>query len=213
MKKLLSVALIGVVVACQQPQKKENSSGADKNAITCEAIGPVKLSYSHADLEKEFGADKLIDEDKQNEKNVSEHITRVFKDSPEEVTVYWSEKAAPYAKATKLAITNEGSPYTLEGGIGIGASLSELKSANNFQPITFSNFFAHLDGFGRIKSFNGGDLGTKYPCLGGMLDIEKQKQIDVNVLEDFKKQEEAKSSDKAMEFMDVKLVELSISAK
>lgn len=213
MKKLLSIALVGMVVACQQPQKKEDSSAADTNTITCEAIGPVKLSYSHADLEKEFGADKLADEEKQDEKNVPQHVTRVFKDSPEEVTVYWAESAAPFVKATKLAITNEGSPYTLKEGIGIGTSLSDLKSANNFQPITFSNFFAHLDGFGRIKSFNTGDLGTKYPCLGGMLDIEKQKQIDVNVLEDFKKEEEVKSSDKALEFMDVKLVEISISAK
>ena len=46
-----------------------------------------------------------------------------------------------------------------------------------------------------------------------MLDIEKQKQIDINLLEEFKRENEVKSSHKALEFMDVKVVELGISAQ
>src|SRR5690606_33154975 len=141
------------------------------------------------------------------------HITKVFKDTPEEIIVRWTEKAAPFVKAASLTVSNELSPYTTEEGIRVGSPLSELKNANNFQPIVFTNFFSHTDGFARIISFSGGDLETKYPCLGGMLDIVKQKQIDAKLLGEFKKEKEVKSSHKALEFLDVKLIELSISAQ
>ncbi len=213
MKKLLTFVLVGAAVACQQPQKETAAEAANTNAITCEAIGPVKLSYSHADLEKEFGADKLTDEVKKGDDGTTYHITRVFKDTPEEIIVRWSEQTAPFGKASSITVANEGSPYETEEGIRVGSTLSDLKSANNFQPIVFTNFFSHLDGFARITSFSEGELGTKYPCLSGMLDIEKQKQIDVKLLDEFKREKEVKSSHKALEFMDVKVVELSISAQ
>jgi len=214
MKKILSVALIGFVLAsCGGASKKEETGGEqDPNLITCEGIGRVKLSYSHADLEKEFGADQLADDVKDLDgKKVN--VTRVFKDTPEEVTVIWAEESAPFSQATKLSITDETSPYQLEEGIRVGSSIKDVVKANNFLPLTFTNFYSNVDGFADIQSFNDGDLGQKYPCLGGTLDIDRTDNLEVSLLDEFKNENPVKSNHKAMNFIYANLVEISISAK
>lgn len=214
MKKFLSLALISFVLAsCGGSSKKgTEEKQPDPNLITCEGIGKVKLSYSHDDLEKEFGADKLADETKDVEgKKVN--ITRVFQGAPEEVVVTWTEATAPFNKAAKLSVTSDMGPYQLEEGIRVGSSLKDVVKANNFLPVTFTNFYANIDGFGKIESFNDGDLAQKYPCLGGVLDIDRTDNLEVALLDDFKKENPAKSNHKAMNFIYSNLVELSISAK
>ncbi|MGK9118170.1 hypothetical protein [Olivibacter jilunii] len=214
MKRILSLALIGFVLAsCGGASKKEEKAAdQDPNLITCEGIGKVKLSYSHADLEKEFGADKLADTTKEVEgKKVS--VTKVFKDTPEEVTVFWAETTAPFTKAVKLSVSDEMGPYQLEEGIRVGSTLKDMVKANNFLPVTFTNFYANVDGFARIESFNDGDLGQKYPCLGGVLDIDRTDNLEVTLLDEFKKENPVKSNHKAMNFIYANVVELSVSAK
>lgn len=213
MKRILSAALIAFVLAsCGEAKKEDKASEQDPNLITCEGIGKVKLSYSHADLEKEFGVEQLADTLKDVDgKKVN--ITRVFKDTPEEVSVFWAEESAPFSKAVKLSVSDEASPYQLEEGIRIGSAIKDVVKANNFLPLTFTNFYSNEDGFGRIESFNDGDLGQKYPCLGGTLDIDRTDNLEVSLLDEFKKENPVKSNHKAMNFIYANLVEISISSK
>lgn len=212
MKKWIPFAITALILAsCQQGKQAEETPATDPNAITCDGIGPVRLSYSYASLDSAFGADKLVNETVDvNGETV--HITRVFPNEPEEITVYWAEKAEPYQTITKLAVSNEFGPYQTEEGIRVGTDLNEIKQLNNFMPVTMTNFYNSIDGFAVITSFNGGDIETKYPCLGGKLDIVKQRGVDVRLLDEIKPEAEIKSSHKLFLSIDVEVVELSVSA-
>ncbi|QNL47754.1 hypothetical protein H8S90_13065 [Olivibacter sp. SDN3] len=215
MKKILSLALIGFVLAsCGGSSENADSQQQelDPNLITCESIGKVRLSYSHEDLETEFGADNL--EDGTEEIDGKEvNITKVFPGTAEEVVVAWTEDSAPFSKAAKLSVSDEMGPYQLEEGIRVGSTIKELVQANNFLPVTFTNFYAREDGFAYIQSFNDGDLAQKYPCLGGVLDIDRTDNLETSLLEEFKLENPAKSNHKAMNFIYANVVELSISAE
>lgn len=214
MNKLLSIALIGLVAtACQQAQKqKEEAPIADPNAITCDGIGPVKLSHSYAALDSAVGADKLengiVDID-----GKKVHITKIFPNEAEEIIVYWAEGQEPYRTITKIAVANNFGPYQTAEGLRVGSTLNELKEYNNFMPVTMTNFYNSLDGFATIIGFNGGDIETKYPCLGGKFDIVKQRGVDVRTLDEIKPEKELKSSHKLFNSIDVEVVELSISSR
>ena len=95
----------------------------------------------------------------------------------------------------------------------MGATLNEVKEYNNFMPITMTNFYTSLDGFATIRSFNGGDIEATHPCLGGKLDIVKQRGVDVRTLDEINNETELKSSHKLFNAIDVEVVELSISTQ
>ncbi|MEC3879870.1 lipoprotein [Parapedobacter sp. 10938] len=215
MNKLLSIALLTLVVAgCQQTQKQEEADvpQVDPNAITCDGIGPVKLSYSYAALDSAVGANNL-ENGTATVDGQTIHTTKVFPNEAEEITVYWAENKEPYTTATKISIANNFGPYQTAEGLRVGSTLNEVKEYNNFMPITMSNFYNNIDGFARIRSFNGGDIETNYPCLTGKLDIIKQRAVDVRTLDEIKPQAELKSSHKLFNALDVEVVELSISAE
>lgn len=215
MKKLMHMVCVGLVaVACQQPQKqqKEEIPAVDPNAITCEGIGPVKLSDSYASLDSAIGADKLENGTAEVD-GKTVHITKVFPNEAEEITVYWAENKEPYATITKIVVANNFGPYQTAEGMRVGSTLNELKQYNNFMPISMTNFYNSLDGFAIITGFNGGDIETKYPCLGGKLDIVKQRGVDVRTLDEIKPESELKSSHKLFNSIDVEVVELSVSRK
>jgi hypothetical protein len=214
MNKFLSLAFIGFLsMACQQQQQKqEQEPAADPNAITCDGIGPVKLSYSYVALDSTIGSDKL-ENGTVSVNGETVHVTRVFPNEAEEITVYWAETQEPYKTITKIAVANNFGPYQTAEGLKVGSTLNEVKQYNNFMPITMTNFYNSLDGFATITSFNGGDIETKYPCLGGRMDIVKQRGVDVRTLDEIKPEAELKSSHKLFTTIDVEVVELSVSAK
>lgn len=215
MRFIFSIALVGsLAIACQQGQKQqvEETPAADPNAITCEGIGPVKLSNSYASLDSAIGADKLENGTAEVDgKNV--HITKVFPNEAEEITVYWAENKEPYQTVTKIVVANNFGPYQTTEGLRVGSTLNELKQYNNFMPISMTNFYNSPDGFATITGFNGGDIETNYPCLGGRLDITKQRGVDVRTLDEIKPESELKSSHKLFNSIDVEVVELSVSRK
>lgn len=213
MKKFLSIALIGIFTACQQGKKAEEETvTTDPNAITCEGIGLVKLSYSYADVEKEIGADNL-ENDTYQVNGQTVNITKVYPGEAEEIIIFWGESSEPYTTITKLTVSNNFGPYQTAEGLRVGSTLDELRSVNNFMPITMANFYNSIDGFGEILGFNGGDIETNYPCLGGVLDIVKQRGVDVRVLDEIKPEKELLSSHKVFAALDVEVVELSVSNK
>ncbi len=213
MNKLLSIALVGLLaIACQQGQKEEEVVAVDPNAITCDGIGPVKLSHSYADLENEIGADKLENGTVEVAGNTV-HTTRIFPNEAEEIVVYWAESEEPYTTITKLSVSNNFGPYQTSEGLRVGSTLDEVKKLNNFMPITMTNFYNNLDGFADIIDFNGGDIEANHPCIGGKLDITKQRGVDVRMLDEVKSESELQSSHKLFTTLDVEVVELSITAK
>lgn len=201
-----------IASACQQTQQQTEAPQTDPNAITCDGIGPVQLTYTYAALDSALGANKLengiLEVDGQ-----SVHITKVFPNEAEEITVYWAESEEPYNTITKIAVSNNFGPYQTAEGLRVGSTLDEVKSLNNFMPITMTNFYNSLDGFATIVGFNGGDIETNYPCLGGKFDIVKQRGVDVRTLDEIKPEAELQSSHKLFDSIDVEVVELSVSAK
>ncbi|MBK1439231.1 hypothetical protein JHJ32_04460 [Parapedobacter sp. ISTM3] len=214
MNKLLYITCIGLIaVACQQGQnQQEETAATDPNAITCEGIGPVKLTYTYAALDSAVGAGSL-ENGTIEEGGSTTHITKVFPNEAEEITVYWAESEEPYTTITKVAVANNFGPYQTAEGLRVGSMLNEVKQYNNFMPVTMTNFYNSLDGFATILGFNGGDLEVNYPCLGGKLDITKQRGVDVRTLDEIKPENELQSSHKLFNAIDVEVVELSISAK
>ncbi|HWK56139.1 MAG TPA: hypothetical protein VNQ80_02300 [Parapedobacter sp.] len=215
MNKLLSITLVALIAtACQQTQKKEEAEvpQIDPNAISCEGIGPVKLAYSHAALDSAIGADNLENGTAEVEGRTV-HITKVFPNEAEEITVYWAETKEPYTTITKIAIANNFGPYQTAEGLRVGSTLNEVKELNNFMPVTMTNFYNSVDGFANILGFGGGDIETNYPCIGGKLDIVKQRGVDVRTLDEIKPEKELKSSHKLFNSIDVEVVELTVSAK
>jgi|SRR5690606_3846288 len=211
MKKTILAACIALLVSCQQGQQQdqEGASSADVNAISCEGIGPVRLSHTRADLETVVGPNKLEDSTALVDGSTV-HITRVFPDEAKEITVYWAETEPPYATITKLAVSNSFGPYETAGGLRVGSTLDDLRKQNNFMPISMTNFYNSIDGFATITDFNGGDIEASYPCLGGRLDIVKQRGVDVRILDEIQNNETLQSSHKLFSVLDVSVVELSV---
>lgn len=216
MNRLLSIALLTLMAttACQQTQKPQEQEipQVDPNAITCDGIGPVKLMYTYAALDSAIGANNLENTTtKADGKTV--HVTHVFPNEAEQITVYWAENKEPYKTITKIVIANNFGPYQTAEGLRVGSTLNEVKELNNFMPITMTNFYNSVDGFATIRGFNGGDIETNYPCIGGRMDIVQQRGVDVRTLDEVKPEAELKSSHKLFNSIDVEVVELSVSAK
>lgn len=213
MNKLMTIVLVAfVATSCQQAQKQEQIPTADPNAITCEGIGPVKLSYSYAALDSAIGSSNLENGTAEVD-GQTVRTTKVFPNEAEEITVYWAENREPYQTITKISISNNFGPYQTAEGLRVGSTLNEVKKYNNFMPVTMTNFYNSLDGFATIRRFNGGDIETNYPCLGGKLDIVKQRGVDIRTLDEIKPEAELQSSHKLFNSIDVEVVELSISVR
>jgi len=213
MNKLLSIAIAALIAtACQQTQKQTETPQADPNAITCDGIGPVKMAYSYAALDSAIGNNKLENGTEEID-GQTVHITKVFPNEADEITVYWAESQEPFNTITKIAIANNFGPYQTTDGLRVGSTLDEVKALNNFMPVTMTNFYNSLDGFATIRSFNGGDIETNYPCIGGKLDIVKQRGVDVRTLDEIKPEVALQSSHKLFNSIDVEVVEISISAQ
>jgi hypothetical protein len=210
MKALFNILFASLFLfSCQNTSSEKSAQEQeDPNAITCERIGQVYITYTHADLQEKFGQGELEDESREID-GVKREITRVFPYKSEEVIVVWTDNTK--TKALKLMIWNEGAPYATKEGLRLGISLRDVIKVNNFLSIDFSNFYSDISGFAVIESFNGGEIEQKYPCLGGKLDIVRLKGVDINTLDDFKKKSTINSSDPLMQSMDVKLAEISIS--
>lgn len=201
-----------IIIGCQSGRQstEEVAETVDPNAIMCDGIGPVKIHHTHEDLTQVVGLSHLNNGTVMLD-GTEIHITRVYEGEAEEIVVYWAEDSEPYQTITKISVNNSFGPYTTPDGLRVGSTLEDLRSANNFMPVTMKNFYNSIDGFGEIVSFNGGDIEINYPCLGGVLDIVQQRGVDVAILDEIKPQPELLSSHKVFSVLDVELVELSVS--
>lgn len=206
---VLSVCIALTLFSCQNSgsNKKGDQAEEDPNLITCERVGPVHKNSSPESLIEAFGADQLSQGTREIE-GAERAITKVFPDKAEEVIVVWS--AEDPNKVDQLIVWNENGPYHTKENLRVGISLRDIVRINNYLPVTFSNFYANLDGYGRISSFNGGEIEKNYPCMKGKLDIVRLKGIDAYALEDFKQVDTVQSGDQMVKNMVVKISEISI---
>ncbi len=175
--------------------------------ITCEGIGEVKLSYSHADLEKKFG-----DAISEHENNIRGKYTSLWEHDPKHINVYWKESSAPFKTIKYIEAVDPMSLYMTKDSIGIGMSLRELVAKNGNMPITFKNFYTNTEP-GLIKGFNNGEIPKANPCFEGTLETTDQRPIDVVEMRAFEKVEEVKSFDRILQRMDVVINSMRLTAK
>jgi hypothetical protein len=198
-----------IALSCTpKTEKKSEVKQLDpKILITCDGIGEVKLSYSHADLEKRFG-----DAISEHENNLRGKYTSLWERGPKHINVYWKERAAPFKTIKYIEAVDPMSPYMTKDSIGVGISLRELVSKNGQMPLTFKNFYNKNDP-GLIKDFNNGEIPKVNPCFEGTFESTDQRPIDVIEMRAFEKVEEVKSFDRILQRMDVVLNSVRLTAK
>ena len=193
-------------MSCQNRAGNETET-EDPNLITCERIGPVLKNSTASSLEETFGSENLS----QSTRNVDgeeRNITRVFANQPEEVTILWSKEDPNVVE--KLIVMDENGPYHTKENLRVGISLRDVVRINNFLPVTFSNFYSGVGGYGQILSFGGGEIEKNYPCLKGQLDIVRLNGIDVNALETFKELDTVQSNHQLVQNMLIKITEITL---
>lgn len=206
---LLSLCISLFLFSCQNSgnSKKEKEVEEDPNLITCERVGPVYKDSSPESLLETFGKDQLSQGTREVD-GMKREVTKVFADQPEEIVVVWSVEDPN--TVDQLVVWNENGPYHTKENLRVGIDLRDVVRINNFLPVTFANFYASLDGYGRISSFNGGDIEKNHPCLSGKLDIVRLKGVDAYALDDFKQLDTVRSSDQMVQNMVVKISEISV---
>lgn len=211
MKKLFLFTVAAAFMACQ-PKTSENTDAVVESnplEINCDGIGAIKMSFTHADVVNAVGEENMVEGTRTEGENTL-HTTTLFQDNPEEIIIYWAETEAPFNTITEIRLEHNYSPYTLDNGLKVGATLDELRTLNNFQPILMTNFYNNLDGYADVTSFSEGDLGSAFPCLNVKLDIVKQKGLDVGIRDAAKEQDILKSSDRIFSMLDVEVHSISI---
>ena len=181
--------------SCSQPAPQTAEDTIDPAIlISCEGIGPVKLSYSYEDLEKQFGAKALSE----HENNVTGKFTGLWEGEPRHINIYWKEKLPPYKNIRYLEVNQADGPYTTEKGLRVGISLKDAVKMNGDMPVTFLNFYAPGNS-GQILSFNGGDIEKETPCISGRVEIAGNRNVREDELAEFREKREVESYDRLLE--------------
>ncbi|MXV15009.1 hypothetical protein [Hufsiella ginkgonis] len=180
--------------ACQQSKpvsENKEPAVAAKDLVSCTGIGEVKLTDSYQDLEKKFGKANLTEHDN----NVLGKFTAIWDQKPEQVNIYWKEKAAPYTHIDFMETVSPDAPYTTQKGLKVGMLMVDVQKINSDMPLTFVNPYANQDP-GLITSFNNGELAIADPCLSGHVEVTKTRNIDAKVLAAFTGEKSVESTHK-----------------
>lgn len=209
MRVCFLVSFLFLFIACDQPGKTTKKPEINPGLlISCEGIGEVKLTDSHAALEKKFGAAALTE----HENTETGKYTTIWENDVKRVNVYWQESKAPFEKIRYIEAPDALSPYLTADSVRVGLTLRELVKKNGNMTITFRNFFASKQG-GLIKTFNSGEIAKTNPCLGGNLEWVKQTNIYVAEQNEFRSKEVLESYDRILERIEVVLSSIRISPK
>lgn len=194
----------------QQAETKEKAPAVDANLlVSCEGIGKIKLADTYADLEKRIGAQALS----AHENSVIGKYTTAWDGTPKQINIYWKEKSPPFKHIKYIETTADDAPYVTQSGLQAGMSLKDIQQLNSFMPVSFVNPYA-TENAGLITGFNNGDIAKTDPCIGGHIEIRKQRNIDIGELNEFKKEKLVDSSHKLMaERMECVLATIRITGK
>jgi len=209
-KIVLLLFLSFLTAACTQnrPQQQDESRIDPKILISCEGIGEVKLSYSHADLEKKFGADALTE----HENTISGTYTTIWGGELRRLDIYWKESAPPFKQIKYIEVNEVSSPYVTEKGLKVGISLKDVVRINGNMPLTFTNFYA-ANNSGDITSFNGGDIEKELPCISGRIEMYNKRNVHEDELLKFREKKEIESYETIFERIDAALGSIRVINK
>ncbi len=175
--------------------------------ISCTGIGNIKLSDNMAGLIKKAGQDSIIADSLFLEGSFEGIVSKLWKNTPYEITVRWNEREAPYRTIRFLEI-REGSVYHFSNGIGIGTSLEEVVRLNE-APVSFYGFA--WDYGGTFTGFNEGKLAREIPCFDGVFTLPIKGSIAVNT--EIVGDKKIRSDNPALEGFDIKLSVIRINRK
>jgi hypothetical protein len=209
-KRILCLALVGLFLSCNRGPQKEETPAANPYEITCDGIGQVKMTATHAELTEQFGS-KLLDST-YHMGGVDYKASYINLGDSEEIIVQWAEKEAPFTKIQRLIISAPNSAYSLGNGLRVGSTLDEVRTANNFMPVSMTSFYSAVDGYAHSLGFNGGDIELNYPCVGMSFDITRQYGVDIKMIDELKTASEVKSSHAIFGSLDVQVVAIHITA-
>ena len=96
-------------------------------------VGPITAKTSEKELEKIFGFTNVYKDSRNTwaevgEEGQSDIVTYVFKDTKNEICIFWKDKT--YSKVSSIDFRNENSNWHLEGGLRVGSTIDELKTYN-----------------------------------------------------------------------------------
>lgn len=176
----------------------------DPGLITCEGIGVIKLTDDYALLTRKVGKDNVHMDSLFLEGTFESLITRVWKGTPKEITVYWQENQEPYKTIRMLEISSAQSPYHFSNGVRIGTSLKKLAELNGV-PVKLYGF--GWDYGGTFIGFNGGKLAKSMPCFGGVFALPEGAQPGREIQGDH----EIRSDAGGLKEVEVELVKIRVS--
>ncbi len=159
--------------SCSNSDKKIqslDSNREDDTEMNCWGIGSIQLDMDLSTLEQTVGKGALsMDSAYDEQHHFKGMVAKVWKAKPQEVLVYWHEKAAPFQSIDSLEIVASDSPYKFFNGVKIGTTLAELAALNKGEEITLSAFDnSHAAG---IRSIAGKKLKGDLPCLGASFSL------------------------------------------
>lgn len=191
MKKALLFAIIIGLYACnkQNTEKKsdttktesqtetstETKEEANTTLISCEGIGRVNFSMTYADLEKNFGKDKIKSDTTfagtpmmDGERTDEDRIYTTIEAPEGKIYVTWAaDKVAKEIEKISINIADK-PKFKFANGIGIGSSFNELRKANTNGDFDFYGFGWQYGGI-IINENATGDFFKNFPCFTGNL--------------------------------------------
>lgn len=151
------------------------SKAADPSLITCEGVGRIRFTDDLSSLERKAGEHNLHMDSLFLEGTFESLVTRVWKDTPQEITVYWQEKQSPYNTIRMLEVSHPESVYHFSNGIQIGTTLEKIAELNG-APVQLYGF--GWDYGGTFSGFSGGKLASSIPCFGGVFALPEGTQLE-----------------------------------
>lgn len=197
MKNLLILSTLSLFLfSCQQ--KSAGTDGEEKAKIdpkilvSCDGIGDIKLTDTYETLEKKFGKDLSV-----HENTVVGKFATVWDGKPNQVNIYFEEKAQPFKTIKHIETNAPDAPYMTADSLRIGMTGKEIQKINSDMPITMLNPYGSNEP-GLIQSFNNGEIATNNPCLSGHMEVSSQKNIPTPDIQAFQAEPVVESTHKLM---------------
>lgn len=198
------------LVACQESKKTKpevKKTIDPKVLVSCDGIGEVKLSDSHANLEEKFGKNAIAD----HENTIYGAFTTVWENDPRELRIYWKEKSAPFKTINFIEVGTPGAPYMTVDSIAVGMGLRDIVKKNGSISVKFFNINQSKPGL--ITGFNGGNIEKNTPCFTGVLEQTQLKVIHKDELKEFHQQKEVNSYDPILNRIEYELATMRVVRK
>jgi len=171
--RFITVLMLGIClffVSCSSNSKKQETSVENKTdsingdnsktvllpnefLITGKKFSKIDSSVDYSQLQKLYGAGNVTDTiDFGPEGSDTMHITKIFSNTPREITVYWKLNKF-HQQISAAECYGENAPYYTSDSLKVGSSLLQLLKANG-KKIDF--YGAGWDYGGLITSYNQG---------------------------------------------------------